>query len=742
MIIERAQKSILLEEAAREGILHSNIQAIPLIYARLLGAQDLDKAFFGQPWTRLYPAVPGSLIDTSKLAEFTKNLYRDHRVLNQALLIIEANLYSANTYLWAWTQRLRKEAQALAAEARAEKSRVLLGSLWAYTETFDTTDNIDFTTTTAWIEPAEGIATLPALGQLISLKPEELTVESEAPPTQGSSLGSTAAMAFDGSIQTSWRNLFVLPGTNATATLKFSQAVNVTAISLESIGYGTSTLVELLDSTNKWVAVAQDVIFNKRTYAVDGAVYSAIRIWYAPSETTLPKVAGFRDIVIYTNQFGRTGQVYTKALTPTAPFSDIQLTATLVTPDGTTVSFFYSTDNSTWVPIERNVWGSINLDSQTLQSLGISDYSSASPLPGGYSIPVAKPSRQAVEGTLDVGLNQFEVSAFKKDWATEGDTLHRPALQDFETAGVLQTWESPAVPAVSEDQPNVLLQTSGAQIYGSTYNVTRGVRISFQRRTTSSKYSELCFVPLAGGQTYNTTQFSYNYKFHCSVFAPQETAIENCRYWFLQGYRNPLAGTYAALGKSYGSFSLFVNGDVAAGETIPGTVFSDNTIETGYSLGKTFILKLQQGWNDIDLLIYVIDPNLYPSDSYDVGSPYLQLNILPSLFDPLVQADYGLKTVLGSGVIKPATEFDLLWNLPKSPKFWAWSEDRTKLLLNANSVSKIDGYFRGSMPLATLHYRGISLGTVASDLYIRADLDRESTTPTTPLLRDFTVFVR
>jgi hypothetical protein len=171
-------------------------------------------------------------------------------------------------------------------------------------------------------------------------------------------------------------------------------------------------------------------------------------------------------------------------------------------------------------------------------------------------------------------------------------------------------------------------------------------------------------------------------------------------------------------------------------------VYSDNTLETGAEQGTSFSIKLNRGWNTIDLHINALNTNTLPTDNFDQGAPYLQFTMTPTVFDTEWQQVMAINQVLGSGERKAVSEFDLLWNLPQSPTFWAWTPDRAGVLFNTNSVRTVDGFMEGVYPTSQLSYMGVNVSQEISNLYLRMDMERDERSLTGPILDDYTLLVR
>ena len=114
----------------------------------------------------------------------------------------------------------------------------------------------------------------------------------------------------------------------------------------------------------------------------------------------------------------------------------------------------------------------------------------------------------------------------------------------------------------------------------------------------------------------------------------------------------------------------------------------------------------------------------------------------PTVFDTDWQQLMSINQILGSGEQTPVSEFDLVWNLPQDPTYWAWSEDLQGVLFNTNGVRAIDSFLKGVYPTSLLTYMGINASQETTDLYLRLDLERDERSLTGPVADEFKLLVR
>lgn len=736
-IIERFQKKIIFEEAAQRAIRKDTVTNIANIYQEILGIRDIGQAKYGAPFAPLYTAKAGELIDIPRISKFFKGLTRDIKVLDFAITELENRLLFQGMEIWARTEMLKYKSDSVSKRARAEKSRINLGGLWTFVETFKSTEDLDMSQTTAWIDTSEGVAFLPASSTERAVAPQEIMVENPTTPPGGNFLGSNPSNAFDGLSSTSWRVLFPTGG-QASVEARFQNPKDLATIKLDPVGFGVNVSV-LVKSEREgvWREVVDSTIYRKATFPLNEVGIRAARIVFSPANNST--LAGFRDIVFDSVTSVREAKVFSNQIRSDTPFSQIKILVEGIIPPDSSVTPYFSTDaGSSWTKINHDEWLEV-ADSFNLVETVIPFPGGATRFGGLWQVPVTNKGVSPKNGILRSGEDQFEVAAFRKDWLEEGIMSKRLGPMDFEGEQIKTTWASIPHFSFSEDTP--VVQNFGEDV-ATSYGVLRGDVIAFSRRTTISQYNHLNFVPLLGNIDKDLMQPNFNYRFKVWFFAARDVVVDSARFWFYQGYRKAAARTFREVGKSYGSFSIYLNNELIAGESIPTTVFSDGTSES--KLGTPFIMKIIKGWNVIEYFISVTHPLDTYSDTFVEGDRYLQLSVTPCLFDPQFQLDFNLSRLLGSGEIKPSSDFDLLWNFTESPKYWGWAQDRASILFNFDPGSfgsdTIDGYFAGEMPKSTLIYSGAQ--HEALDLWVRLDLERATSASAGPIVSEYRILVK
>lgn len=746
-LIERAQKRVLTEEAAKKGIKAGQLRDIPDIYDELLGLSDIGEPVYGRPMAPFYRAVEEEPVEVDRIAKFITGLARDVMVGDVALMEAEDSLANLGLELWARAQMAKNRSMALTKAAHAERNRAALGGTWGYSDGLSDASRLDMEKTTAWLDASEGTATIPANSSDRLVPPHSIRVVEEDGPLGGDLLGSRAWDAFDGLENSNWRALFSVPGTTALCVVEIEGSPELNAVQLDPVGFGVEFKLEI-DAGNGFEEAVQGMLHRKTTYPLRPQKVRQLRLSFTVADTVLPKTCGLRSVRLFTREVDRpvSASVYTIPLFVDRPFSDIRVNYEGKIPEGSRIVSYFSLDGTNWTKVEKGSWTAVR-NTNTSRILLSGDPSADRGL---FSYPVSNGPLAATEGALRVGVQQYELSAFRKDYTERGESPHLPDPSDFAgaTHNEATTWLSPGPPTRVGTGLGRLVQTPNENVYDPPQNLKKGAGVlAFQQVASGEQIADLSIVALAGGPAYAICQPNYTYRLRFQVHAKREVFFDNGKYWLLQGYRTRNAKTYREIGKSYGAFTMVVNGQVVASDQEPYTVYrtavNNSYLEAGGDNGKPFSFSLRAGWNTVEILLHTVDPASYGSDAYDAANPYLQLSVYPSLFHDVFQRLNDIDQVVASGERKAVSEFDLLWNLPPSPVFWAWGQDRRKVLFNLGGTEPVDGYLAGGMPISELLYKGEASTTqTQQNLHLRFDLVREDEAAADPILDSIEVVAR
>jgi hypothetical protein len=407
----------------------------------------------------------------------------------------------------------------------------------------------------------------------------------------------------------------------------------------------------------------------------------------------------------------------------------------------------YTVDGINYKEIPNNVWISTSQIETATVNLKTIDVLSVNGL---YYFNVEKAPVVKSEGQLLVGVNQVEVSAFRKDFSVDGEIPHLGTKEEFSNYQIFKTWTTVKTINERSSYTNRLFVSPDK---GATTGVIRGQSPLFQYQVVDEPYMDACLLYMAGTVSDRILQPNYTYKFSFQVYSEKDYVLDICKAVFLQGMRLRTAKSYKNSGKSYGSFNIILNGVSICSSDKPYTVYTTELdgsyIEDGTSglgeQGISFSMFFKKGWNTIDIISSCVNPSVYgidPSNPSDYN-PYLQLSLFPSLFDPRVKEELGITKILGSQITSPVTEFDLLFNTPQDFKFWAWSESNNQVLFNTWGTKAIDGFFVGENPNCSIQYSGVSATDIGlNQIGLKLNFTRDPETGAGPIADSYSIMVR
>jgi len=747
MLIDNVQKLVLLDEAAKKGLTRFQLVSIPETFEKIVG--DLTKSEYGLPLTRPYTPKVGDNIDVAKIAKYFVNTNRDLAVGIQSAIIVNEKLRYIKNEFWVRSQNLKNKANLLAHTAELEGFKSKSQSVWVFGNSFNDTAMIDMLQTTAWIDSSEGIVFLPTALQTSSITPNNITVESYQWATGSDSLGSKPDMAVDGLESTSWKGLFILGNEFNYGTFKFDKPYNISSLQIDPTGFGMTLTIEV-DTGKGFSQVISEIIYKTTTFIIGQEQVRRIRIGYQPATAVLPKSVGIRNMRLYTENTSDVASLYTKAIDVPINYSELLIDFNSQIPTGTKIKSFVSFDvGATWRELTKNTWTPINTNDTTIVKLNKNNMIEDG---GYYAVPVDKVPITPTEGIMLIGKNQVEVSAFKKDYVALGEMPHVPQLTDFEQEDIkkFRTWLS--VPTSNERT-----LTNRLYLKPGSSQVTQIIKgrdiLPFQYQVENQNFSDLGFILLYGSDVTSICQQNHTYKTSFYVFSEKDYFVDYAKFFFLQGYRSRNFRSFNETNRSYGAFSLFVNGTTVVSASKPFTIYTSQDLNGGYieggingigENGSSYSYSLKRGWNLVEIMVHTLDPKIYGEDLGSNGyPPFLFLSLYPSFFDPAFQDEAAISKIVASGESKPVSEFELLWNIPQDFNYWAWSSTNTRVFFNTWYTSPIDGYIKGTGPAYEIEYKASpDYNPSISSINLRFDLLKEPTVKTGPILQDYKVSLR
>lgn len=663
----------------------------------------------GLPVTVPYKAISGQEVNNTKLHHFFSSLSFDIDVLKESLDVIESkvtqNLDDANTNATLLSILTSEINEQLSAELRRLEDR----SLWAFSDGFFTSTNIDFNgSSNIELDSLASIVTpkLTDKSEFNLIDRFFVTTESLPNPIRGSNPNNILDLDSD----SFWGFLPNESNKNAVVTFEANRGtfLNIKTATINSINAKRLTVTfTSADSSEKVVEFTKPISI--KWVGLDKVVRISISL------TGDEGVAcGIKGLSLQTSDSVPNAVLKTKKLF-TGFFSQIFLSPEVDLSGKAKIDWQYSTNGTTWTTIPTNYWVLRQFISQITKQI---NYNLTTVYGTLFREAVSPSGVDLNSAVLNVGKNQIEVSAVQAPKSLKLDDI--PTINLFSQQSNNVCWESPAnAPTINDGATSISTTVECPVLLASS----SGLSPVFQKglflagTTLTEKGSGLSFLPISGEK--NSMIRNYCYKFTYYVNSSVTQYIDNGLYYFVQGFLEPGSRPISESTYKLGSFSMYVNDVLVAGSNIPGTIYKNLEADSLARDGTGFTFTLNQGWNKIDILIYIppIPAQFKPANSTD----YLQLTVFPEFLSTESQAKYQINEVLGSGQIKGDTIFDLTWKRPISPKYWAWDLDKSGIVFNSKEADIIDGFFGGPSknPISLLNYQGNGEIT-STDLYLRA----------------------
>jgi len=749
MIIEQTQKNVLFNEASKRGITRFELESVPATYLKMLGTPDMGVQQFGLPTAPIYKAVDGDKINVKKISLFFTGLSRDVTVSEQAVKAVDDKIQALQEEFWAKSQLLKSRALSLSKAAAAEKKKAGSQASWSFIEGFTNTNWIDWSRSTVWVDSSEGVTFLPTSTTEASINYADISVEQIVYSSGVDSLSSTPHMAVDGLDTTNWRAQFTSVGQIASAVFSFNTPQDISSIQLDPTGFGISVIIEA-ESGKGFTEIAREILYRKTTLSCPISKVNKLRITFSSEGAALPKAAGIRDVKFYKSGSADSASLYSTSIGVPVSFSEIKLDVTGKYPEGSNARIYYSFDDITWKECTPGQWTAVRDNEVATYTVKREDVLYEN---GFYTIAVDNAPASITTGKMLIGVNQVEVTAFRKDYLVSGEAPHTPSLDDFQDNQVrkFSTWLGVGTyNERSSYQNHLYLQPE----YNLFTSVVKGAEIlPFQFQTENEKYMDMALVLMAGTVGTRIAQPNHTYKLSFQVYIEDDYVLDSCKAYFYQGIRTRPAKTFRDAGKCYGAYSVYINKNLVNSSSKPYTVYNtlenESFIEGGVAgqgeAGSSFSMSFNRGWNTIDILVHTVDPLIYGEDSsFPEGLyPYLQVSLFPSLFDPRLMEEMKITKICASGERGPISEFDLLWNVPQDHRFWGWSTDGTSILFNTWNTQAIDGFLKGSGPNYELDYKSLpDADSNYSTVKVRMDMFRSQLTKDGPIIDEYRVSVK
>lgn len=726
-MISTVQKARIIDRILKELFLKGKTPRIGEIREKL--AKLLVNKQVGMPIFTPRAVAGKNIVDPNVLRANATEIKEDIDTLADAIVEIleeEAVVFGASVgEIQELKNRLTKIKEDLEAHLNQEHNQgreVLF-------DNFRDSSKIDLENTTAFISTAGGYVTLPTSEKETVVFPaRDISLVKEQVGENVKVLGSNFVGVFSDYADKVWQAEFTNQDTyiadvNLTGKSVIAGHENEVYINRIFVDPLTPVNIEISVSTDglNWEIVANSSITNQ-TYFSFGPVW-ALFIRF--------KISGIGHLGIRQISIGKVATVESatlrsKALKASKGLYSLLFNVKEEVPPGTSISHYFSTkQGGPWSPIYP---GKVSVLEETRTNETFSTEATLDTTSSLYKYQIHSSNAIIESGELKRGVSQFKVSAFSFDWEMRGDTYHIPQVTDYEEnlGHILTCYMSPATGVTGLNiAPQEIINNKSSFII----NYTSGDQRWWGVPLVSS--GKLVLRP------------NYNYKITTYLYSDRELLLSNAG-----GGIYALGGSFTGV-KGIG-WALVINdlrvvydNSIFVVASIPGT--GAFTTETG----RAFPLSLQNGWNKIELFIYVPGEN----DLTSILTQNMVLLLRPDIIDfRLPDSDNWNYTpkqteypIWADGTtMKRVSEFYLKWNVPiLNNDYWAWgisaaSGTPSHVVINYNptiSSNTIDGRYRGSNEIFQISY--LTDYSQTTDLYYRCDLARSPGTARAPSLYSY-----
>jgi len=594
-------------------------------------------------------------------------------------------------------------------------------------DNFRDNSKVDLENTTAFISTTGGYVTLPTNEkETTRFSPSKISLVKETPSSGVKTLGSLFVGVFSDYADKVWQADFPEGGsyiaevnlTSSGVILGHGNEVEINRVYVDPLAPITISIASSTDGLN-WSPLINSMI--------TGPMYFDFPpVWALYLKFTIlgNGHTGIRQVSIGKVGTLENATLYSKALTSQKSLYTLLFNTKELVPQGTSISHFFATSaGGPWAPITP---GKVHFMETTTTAETFSTEIALDSSTLLYAYPINASNAIIESGELRRGVAQFKVSAFSFDWAQRGDPKHIPQLSDYtENLGhTLSCYMSPS---------------SGATIAPLNIATDANSFIINYCRDDQTWWG----VPLISSAG-SILKPNYNYRITTYLYSDREMLLSNAG-----------GGVYALGGSFTGTkgigWALVVNdvrvvydNSIFVVASIPGS----GTLTS--STGRSFPLSLQNGWNKIELLLYVPDDTALGAS---ILAENMVLLLRPNIINfTLRDADnwsYVPKQsqypIWADGApMNRVSEFYLKWNVPSlNYDYWAWrisptSGSPSDVLINYDptvSSSTIDGRYKGSNEKFQIRY--VRDYNPTTSLYYRCDLTRTRGAVQAPMLQSY-----
>lgn len=667
---------------------------------------------------------PTSIIEPKTLKGNLEAVVEDLETLNEGLGSAATTFSQTDTAMALKVGALHRRLHSASSTISSRLLSALSLGVSVVDDDLKTSDNVDVTRTTAFVDYANGQAMLPpstsesGLHLMLGAKIVEETGKAKPLVSFSTVYDGTGKSWYaefgEKSSYSATINLTGKPVIAGHANEIQANSIEIEALSDVTVGLDLST-----DGMN-WVQVVPSTqISGRRRYNFEPTWSLFLRVRLEGSGAV-----GIRSLYVHKLICSESAVFQTKLIQPAGAYYSLAFTPQVILPNGASIEHYLVDGSSPDGPGTAINPGVVSLYSkiQVTSTPAASDFTVDS-IPNLYTQAISTGSYIPIVESAELyrGYQQFKVEVLDYSWLKQGDEFHIPQLSDWSTMG-----GTPQVGVMSQSG----VVGSGATLVTSGQTTSGTLLGSY---TTTETWTTMA---LSSGSVL-LVRPNYNYKLTTKVYLDRDIVIEN-------GAASILAlGTYATNPTSIG-WALYVNGNrLAADNTVYGLAAVPSTGSLGAAEGRNFQLALVKGWNTVEILLSVPDGLVVA----DLSSFQVAFFLRPDIFSlqlPTVSlgtSDAPMSSYpiwAESAPLRRVSEFYLKGVVsPWDRGSWAlrlYEGEPTHIILNYdpdNSLT-LDGRNRGSVPNFYLKYF-VDYGT-PSGFYYRAVLRRSSSINTTPSL--------
>lgn len=751
-MIGRLQRIRLLNQLLGEQMQRGRFPSLGDVLAQVTGY--LKGRRFGSPLAQLRPAVTGQPIGGPRGADIQltfEELLEDLRLLFRAQIELASRSLDLYDIFTTRRDRLALKLGQLRVQAQTALAQQAAGSRTSVLDSFTTLDFVNLDTTTAQIDLAEGVCSLPP-DQLRSVRYDgsRVKVVKTVLPTGAQERGHTFQGVFTPYRLDAWYATIPAGGvyetqvnvTGADYSLGGADEVALNAITIEPTGPLHVRIDWSPDGFN-WQSLdpaPAQMIRDRTTFHFAPVRVGFLRFRFqrvpgsAAANTGRLQPIGIKRIELLAKGFSSSATLYSREFRFTEAVHTVVAETDQETPIGARInSFVAQTADGPWTPL---LGGPVTFDTIQWQEVVINSLAEEQPgVPATMWLAEIPAAAQPLPNTgeLIAGRNQVQIAAFRFDWRQLGDHDHILEPSDWERS-------------LGLSRSGVFVPAGALDALAASGFIGAKNPLGVSDPTGADSFMTLALVQ---GDGATVLQPGYNYRLRTYLWCSAPATLERQKI----GIVNPAA-----------------NGGVESARVAPVSVFVNDSrvyqqLQAATSVnalsGSRYLatLPLIQGWNKLEVMLQV--PADLAAGANGLATQNVHLYFEPNLFSQNLAQDLKIDYIQAwQDPWKQVTEFDLRYNVAFGAReVWAFKFDNaanltSALLLNHDAVNSagrdtlhpayvtLDGTSAGYPVNHTLRYPvEQSLATDQRALFFRADFLMDPGASAPPILRSYRLIV-